>query len=92
MEKVREIYQMGLKHGMTLAAISGVNGVFTEADIDRVRELALSAREGKPVARDLATKAGRARKRSSPLAKARVVPALAKAPVSKRKVAARAKV
>jgi predicted amino acid dehydrogenase len=43
-EKVRQIYQMGLKHGMKLAAISGVNGVFTDADIDRVRELALAAR------------------------------------------------
>ena len=27
-EKVHEIYKMGLKHGMRLAAISGVNGVF----------------------------------------------------------------
>ncbi len=43
-EKVREIYQMGLKHGMKLAAISGVNGVFSDADIARVRELALAAR------------------------------------------------
>lgn len=32
---------MGLKHGMKLAAISGVNGVFTDEDIDKVRELAL---------------------------------------------------
>jgi len=43
-EKVREIYQLGLKHGMKLAAISGVNGVFSDADIERVRELALEAR------------------------------------------------
>ncbi len=43
-EKVREIYQMGLKHGMKLAAISGVNGVFSDEDIERVRELALAAR------------------------------------------------
>ena len=42
--KVREIYQLGLKHGMRLAAISGVNGVFTDADIERVRVLALAAR------------------------------------------------
>ena len=28
-EKVREIYKLGLKHGMKLAAISGVNGVFS---------------------------------------------------------------
>jgi predicted amino acid dehydrogenase len=43
-EKVREIYRLGLKHGMKLAAISGVNGVFSDADIARVRELALAAR------------------------------------------------
>lgn len=38
-EKVREIYKLGLKHGMKLAAISGVNGVFGEDDFERVREL-----------------------------------------------------
>lgn len=43
-EKVKEIYQLGLKHGMRLAAISGVNGVFSDEDIDRVRELALARR------------------------------------------------
>ncbi|MCU0924083.1 MAG: hypothetical protein MUF16_27825 [Burkholderiaceae bacterium] len=43
-QKVREIYGMGLKHGMKLAAISGVNGVFSDEDIARVRELALKAR------------------------------------------------
>jgi predicted amino acid dehydrogenase len=43
-ERVREIYRMGLKHGMTLAAISGVDGPFTDADIRRVRRLALAAR------------------------------------------------
>jgi predicted amino acid dehydrogenase len=43
-EKVREIYKMGLKHGMKLAAISGVNGVFSDADIFKVRDLALKAR------------------------------------------------
>jgi predicted amino acid dehydrogenase len=43
-EKVREIYKMGLKHGMKLAAISGVNGPFSDADIARVRRLALAAR------------------------------------------------
>jgi predicted amino acid dehydrogenase len=49
--KVREIYQMGLKHGMKLAAISGVNGVYSDADIERVRELALAARAKKPARR-----------------------------------------
>jgi predicted amino acid dehydrogenase len=43
-EKVREIYRLGLKHGMKLAAISGVNGPFSSADISRVRRLALAAR------------------------------------------------
>jgi len=42
-EKVREIYKLGLKHGMTLEAISGVNGVFTEDDFTRVRVLAEQA-------------------------------------------------
>jgi predicted amino acid dehydrogenase len=43
-EKVKEIYQLGLKHGMQLATISGVNGVYTDADIARIRELALARR------------------------------------------------
>lgn len=43
-EKVKEIYRLGLKHGMKLATISGVNGVYTPADIDRIRTLALAAR------------------------------------------------
>lgn len=50
-EKVREIYQLGLKHGMKLAAISGVNGPFSDADIERVRELALIARAAKAPAK-----------------------------------------
>jgi predicted amino acid dehydrogenase len=43
-ERVREIYRLGRKHGMKLAAISGVNGVYSDADIRRVRRLALAAR------------------------------------------------
>ena len=57
-EKVHEIYKLGLKHGMRLAAISGVNGVFSDEDIARVRQLALQARKagkgssaGRPAAR-----------------------------------------
>jgi hypothetical protein len=66
-EKVREIYRLGRKHGMELAAISGVNGVFSEADIRRVRELALAARarmsrKGKAAAGKTAT---RPRKRAA---------------------------
>ncbi len=40
-EKVREVYRMGLKHGMKLAAISGVSDVFSDEDILKVKELAL---------------------------------------------------
>jgi predicted amino acid dehydrogenase len=43
-ERVKEIYRLGLKHGMRLATISGVNGVFTDEDIARIRQLALDAR------------------------------------------------
>jgi predicted amino acid dehydrogenase len=43
-EKVREIYRLGLKHGMKLAAISGVHGPFSDADIARVRRLAVEVR------------------------------------------------
>jgi predicted amino acid dehydrogenase len=43
-EKVKEIYKLGLKHGMKLAAISGINGVYSDEDIARVRELALKRR------------------------------------------------
>ncbi|HMO44480.1 MAG TPA: dehydrogenase [Rubrivivax sp.] len=43
-EKVREIYKLGLKHGMKLSAISGVNGVFSDEDIARVVALAKEAR------------------------------------------------
>ncbi len=42
--KVKEIYRLGLKHGLRLATISGVNGVFTPDDIARIRELALKRR------------------------------------------------
>jgi predicted amino acid dehydrogenase len=42
--KVKEIYRLGLKHGMKLAAISGVNGVFTDDDFARVRDLARAGR------------------------------------------------
>jgi len=61
-EKVHEIYKMGLKHGMRLAAISGVNGVYSDEDIARVRELALQAREKR------ASSAAAASKSSSPIA------------------------
>jgi predicted amino acid dehydrogenase len=66
-EKVREIYKLGLKHGMKLAAISGVNGVYSDADIARVRKLALKARD------KAALKAAPAQSRTKPAARKRAV-------------------
>lgn len=43
-EKVKEIYRLGLKHGMKLAAISGVNGVFSPEQIAEIRDRAVEAR------------------------------------------------
>jgi predicted amino acid dehydrogenase len=70
-EKVKEIYKLGLKHGMQLAAISGVNGPFGEEDIRRVRELALAAR-GRPTAAEPAAASARepARPAADPQARA----------------------
>jgi hypothetical protein len=64
-EKVREIYRLGLKHGMKLAAISGVHGPFSDADIARVRRLAVEARRkgGGKVKREVVTRSRARRKR-----------------------------
>ena len=43
-DKVREIYRLGLKHGMQLAAISGVDGIYSEEEIARVKALAIKER------------------------------------------------
>ena len=62
--KVHEIYKLGLKHGMQLAAISGVNGVYSDADIARVRRLALEARKDwKPAGRSKKSAARRKKPR-----------------------------
>ncbi len=79
-EKVREIYKLGLKHGMKLAAISGVNGPFTDDDIARVRELALAARARQAAARTRA----QAREAAAAATKA----AVRKAPARTKKTAA----
>ena len=42
---------MGLKHGMKLASISGVSGVYTDEDIEKVRDLAIEARKMKKPAK-----------------------------------------
>jgi predicted amino acid dehydrogenase len=43
-EKVKEIYRLGLRHGMKLSAISGVKGVYSDEDIANVVALAKNAR------------------------------------------------
>ncbi len=59
-EKVKEIYKMGLKHGMKLAAISGHKGVYTDEDIMKVKELAIAERikKGIPLPDHVAKEAG----------------------------------
>jgi len=60
-QKVKEIYKLGLKHGMKLAAISGVNGVFSDEDIAKVVALAREARKTwKPGGTAAAKPAGKA--------------------------------
>ncbi len=70
-EKVREIYRLGVKHGMKLAAISGVNGPYSDEDIERVRELALAARARAAAPLEPAKAAPRARKTTAPRPRAR---------------------
>jgi hypothetical protein len=45
-EKVKEIYRLGIRHGMKLSAISGANGVYSDEDIARVVQLAKKALPG----------------------------------------------
>ncbi|MBW2593495.1 MAG: hypothetical protein JRE58_10955 [Deltaproteobacteria bacterium] len=47
-EKVKEIYKLGLKHGMKLASISGVNGALNEKEIARVKAHALKQMKKSP--------------------------------------------
>jgi len=81
-EKVREIYRLGRKHGMELAAISGVNGVYSDADIRRVRRLALAARAAQARAAETPTKPAR---RTA----AKKQTALAAAPAPRKRAAAK---
>jgi predicted amino acid dehydrogenase len=90
-EKVKEIYKLGLKHGMKLAAISGVKGVHTDEDIAKVVTLAKKARltwtgtaGEKPAKAAKAVKAVKAVVAPKPVAKVAVVSKAAKkAPVKK---------
>lgn len=43
-EKVKEIYKLGIKHGMKLSSISGVEGPLSNEDITRVKAQALLKR------------------------------------------------
>jgi predicted amino acid dehydrogenase len=97
-EKVREIYKMGLKHGMKLAAISGVNGPFSDADIARVRELALAerarreraqARAAARAPKEATARAAGTRKRAAVARKGKPA-GTERGPVRRRSVAARA--
>ena len=78
-EKVKEIYKLGLKHGMKLAAISGVNGVFSDEAIAKVVTLAKKAR--------LTWKGGSVAKVAKPVVKKA---ATAKAPAAKKVPASKA--
>lgn len=94
-EKVKEIYKLGLKHGMKLAAISGVNGVFSDEAIAKVVARAKKARltwngtaptakAAKPAAKVAPVKsAPAAKKASAPKAAPAKKAAVAKAPAKK---------
>jgi predicted amino acid dehydrogenase len=81
-DKVKEIYKLGIKNGMKLSAISGVNGAFTDEDIAKVVALAKKARlkwksGGKVAASDAESKAAKASK-AAPAKKASAKKAPAK--------------
>ncbi len=100
--KVKEIYKLGIKHGMKLAAISGVNGVFTDKDIAKVVKLALEARktwkaggaveDAKPAkkaaARKKAAGNGSAEPAAKPVKKAAAKPAAPRKAPARKKAAA----
>ena len=92
-EKVKEIYKLGLKHGMKLAAISGVKGVYSDEDIAKVVALARKARKTWKGSSD-ATPARAAPKKAAPkkavAKKAGPVKAGVTATVAKKAVAGKA--
>jgi hypothetical protein len=91
-DKVKEIYKLGLRHGMKLSAISGVNGAFTDEDIAKVVALAKKARlkwkagsstaaEAKPKAKKIAsTVAAPAKEAAAKKPAAKKAPSKAAAP------------
>ena len=93
-EKVKEIYKLGLRHGMKLAAISGVKGVYSDDDIAQVVALAKKARltwngsdAKKPVRKAAGKRAGA--KKAVAHEGATVKAAAKRAPAKKASVAAR---
>jgi hypothetical protein len=104
-EKVKEIYKLGIKHGMKLSAISGVKGVYTDEDIARVVALAKKARltwkvssgatrakavSKKPVAKKAPAKVAAAPKKPVPKKAPAAVKAASKKPVPKQAPAKKA--
>jgi predicted amino acid dehydrogenase len=92
-DKVKEIYKLGLRHGMKLSAISGVNGAFTDEDIAKVVALAKKARlkwngssEAKAKPAKTATAKKPAVKKAAPAAKK----VAAKKPAAKKSAAKKA--
>jgi predicted amino acid dehydrogenase len=93
-DKVKEIYKLGLKNGMKLSAISGVNGAFTDEDIAKVVALAKKARlkwksGSTAAALDAAPKATRAAPAKKQAAKKAPTKKVAPAKASAKKPAAR---
>ncbi len=91
-EKVKEIYKLGLKHGMKLSAISGVKGVYTDDDIARVVALAKKARltwKGGAVSKPAKKAAAKAAKKAPATKAPATVPAAASEPVAAKKAPAR---
>jgi predicted amino acid dehydrogenase len=93
-EKVKEIYKLGIKHGMKLSAISGVKGVYSDDDIAKVVALAKKARltwkGGAKVTKAVkAVKAAKAAKKAAPRKAAAAVEAVE--PVAAKKAPARKK-
>jgi hypothetical protein len=43
LDKVKQIYQLGLKHGATLSQIRGPHGVISDEQVKSCRELALAS-------------------------------------------------
>jgi predicted amino acid dehydrogenase len=89
-EKVKEIYKLGLKHGMKLSAISGVNGVYSDNDIAKVVERARKARlTWKGAGKKTSPQAAPAPRKVAPKEPATARKAVEKTPATPRKAASR---